>query len=52
MDDNERWEWVLNDEGLYRQWKASHKGMRAFIKENRAGLTAFINKAIGKEPEV
>lgn len=44
MNDKEREQWVLNDEGLYLMQRASKKPMRVFIKENRA----FIDEVIGK----
>lgn len=46
MNDREREQWVMTDEGLYNWWKSSRLSMREFIRENRAELTAAINKAL------
>ena len=51
MDDEERRQWVLNDEGLYNWYRSSRMSLKAFIKENRKELTDIINKALGNEPE-
>lgn len=42
MNDNEREQWIMNDEGLYRAWKASRLSMRNFIRK----LRDDIDKAI------
>lgn len=41
-------QWVDNDEGLYNRWKSSRQSKRAFVRENRAELTAAINRALGR----
>ena len=47
MNDAEREEWVMNDEGLYdllNEWRRKNKGgVRGFIRANRS----FIDVAIG-----
>ena len=48
MNDKEREMWVNNDEGLYNWFRESRLSMREFIRSNRAELTAYINKAMGK----
>lgn len=35
MNDNEREDWVRNDEGLYRMYQRSNLSMRHFVKKNR-----------------
>ncbi len=35
MNDNDREDWVSNDEGLYDLWKASGLRMRRWVRENR-----------------
>ena len=43
INDEDRRQWVLNDEGLYLWWQRSGKELRAFIKANRAQLDEVIN---------
>jgi len=50
LNNEERRLWVLNDEGLYRWWMRSRKGMRAFIKENREEIDAGIRRVLDREP--
>jgi hypothetical protein len=43
INDEERRQWIENDEGLYL-WKRSSKlSMREFIRENREAIDAVIN---------
>jgi hypothetical protein len=42
MDDEERREWVRNDEGLYRSWKRSRMGLYRFVKENRDVIDSIL----------
>jgi hypothetical protein len=42
MNDRERELWVLNDERLYNEWRASKMGMQRFIRRYRAELDAYI----------
>jgi hypothetical protein len=42
-------QWVDNDEGLYRMWKASRQTKRQFVRENRDTLSEMINKVISGE---
>lgn len=46
MNDEERRQWVLNDEGLYNWWKSSHMGLYAFINKNREEITNCIERAL------
>jgi hypothetical protein len=50
MNDDDRAQWIDNDEGLYLWWKSSRQSKRAFIRENRAELTKLINKMLNREP--
>ena len=34
-NDEDRRQWVLNDEGLYCEWRRSRQSMRQWIRENR-----------------
>ena len=36
MNDDDRWAWVQNDEGLYDLWRTSRLGKRAWLRANRA----------------
>jgi hypothetical protein len=35
MNNDDRSQWVDNDEGLYDMWKKSRKSKKEFIKENK-----------------
>lgn len=48
MSDNDRCEWVNNDESLYLWWKAERIGLYRFVRENRKIITEFILNAISK----
>ena len=51
MNDNERSQWIDNDEGLYRVWLSSGMSKRAFIKARRRWLDARIGTVTsGKQP--
>lgn len=54
IDNNEREQWIKNDEGLWRwyQQESRHQkgGMRAFIKRNRAEIDAAIRDVRDREP--
>lgn len=51
LNDDERDQWIDNDEGLYRWWKSSRQSKRAFIRENRAELDRLILAVLdGKKP--
>jgi len=49
-NDEERRQWVLNDEGLYNWHRASRQSMREFIRENREELDAAIDRALATPP--
>ena len=42
INDNDREQWVDNDEGLHAWWRRSGKAKRAFVRENRATIDAVI----------
>jgi len=48
MNNDEREQWVNNDEGLYR-WRNREGGtMRDFLKRNRLTIDQHIEKATGR----
>jgi hypothetical protein len=50
-NDEEREQWIANDEGLYDWQRKSGLSMRAFIRANRAEIDAAIdNVTSGKKP--
>ncbi len=51
MNDNDRTEWVDNDEGLYNWWRMSGLPKRKFVRTNREELDRCINKVLnGDKP--
>jgi len=44
LNDEDRRQWIANDEGLYRWQRSSRLNMRAFIRANRAELDEVIRK--------
>jgi hypothetical protein len=51
MNDTERRQWILNDEGLYNLWKSSGLVLYEFIRQNRKTLDEAINNVTsGKKP--
>ena len=46
MNNTERELWVLNDEGLYLDFKRSRLSMRNFLKENRELIDQYIKKVL------
>ncbi len=50
LNDNDREQWVNNDEGLYSWWKSTRQPIRTFVRENRAELTEAINKVLNAPP--
>lgn len=51
LNDEERRQWVDNDEGLYNWWKSSKIGLYRFVRENRAEIDAVINSSLNRKPE-
>lgn len=50
VNDDDREQWVDNDEGLYTWWRSSRMGKRAFIRANRDDIDAVIRAALTREP--
>ncbi len=51
INDEERRQWIDNDERLYTMWKVSKMKKRDFIKENREMIDRVIRNVIeGKKP--
>jgi hypothetical protein len=50
LNDEDRRQWVQNDEGLYRWWQGSGIGLYRFVRENRDELTTVILAALNREP--
>lgn len=50
MNDQEREQWINNDEGLYLEWRRSRKGITTFIRENRQEIDLVIDSILNKEP--
>lgn len=51
LNDDERRQWVLNDEGLYLWWQRSRQPIKAFIWAHRAELDSAIKPVIeGDKP--
>jgi hypothetical protein len=46
MNDGDREDRVDNDEGLYLWWRSSRMSKRAFVRANRAELTAAIEAVL------
>lgn len=51
INNNDREQWVNNDEGLYNWWKSERIPMRKFITNHRTELDLIIRKACGQEVE-
>ncbi len=51
LNDEDRREWVQNDESLYIWWKRSGLGLYRFVRENRAELTRLIQAALDYPPQ-
>ena len=51
LNDNDRSQWIDNDEGLYNWWRSSRRPKRAFIRENRSELDrCILNVRDGRKP--
>lgn len=47
MNNQERAQWIHNDEGLYSWWKSTRGSKAAFIRENREAIDQAINAVTG-----
>lgn len=52
MNDEERRQWVLNDEGLYNWYISSRMGLYKFIRENRDEIDRIINQVLNPKPRM
>lgn len=50
MNNGEREQWIMNDEGLYNWWKSSRVSLHLFIRENREELDRVIAAALHRGP--
>lgn len=51
MCNNERQNWINNDEGLYNWYKSSRLSMTEFIKQNREQIDECINNVLGHKKQ-
>ena len=51
MNDRERENWVLNDEGMYQWWKRTGQSMRKFLRLNRKEIDQAIERATNRPPK-
>jgi len=49
MNDQDREQWLDNDEGLYDWWRSTGQPKRQFIRENREAITEAIRKVTSNE---
>lgn len=47
LNNDDRQQWINNDEGLYNWQRSSRQSMTAFIRENKTELDRIICKALG-----
>ena len=50
-NDDDRAQWIDNDEGLYSWWKSSRQSRRVFIRENRDEIDKAIDGALDRPPK-
>ena len=51
LNDKDREQWIMNDEGLYNWFRSSRLSMRNFIRQNRKELDECIKSVLtGKKP--
>lgn len=50
INDNDRRQWIANDEYLYSWQRSSRLPVRMFIREFRAELDAYIKRQLNREP--
>ena len=49
LNDKDREQWIMNDEGLYNWFRSSRLSMRNFIRQNREKLDECINRVTSGE---
>jgi hypothetical protein len=47
-NNDERRQWIDNDEGLYRWQRSSGQSMRAFIRQNRTEIDSHIDGELNR----
>ena len=50
LNDENRREWVMNDEGLYNWYRSSRLPIQEFVRENRDELTEIILRVVNRPP--
>jgi len=52
MNDDERENWVNNNEPLYNSWRSTRPrlSIREFVKQNRATIDSAITRELGRPP--
>jgi hypothetical protein len=50
LNDNDRREWISNDEGLYNWQRSSRQSMAAFIKTNKAEIDRAVCAQLMRGP--
>jgi hypothetical protein len=51
MNNVDRTQWIMNDEGLYNQYRFSRLSMRKFITQNKEMIDEVINNVLNhKKP--
>lgn len=50
LNDDDRRQWIANDEYLYNWQRTSRLPMRMFLREYRKELDAYINEQLNKKP--
>ena len=46
MNNQDRKDWINNDEGLYDWWRSSQMSMTAFIAEHKTEIDEVINNVL------
>jgi hypothetical protein len=49
MNESERTQWVLNDEGLYDWWQEEGGSVQSFVRRNRVELDLLITRTLDGE---
>jgi hypothetical protein len=51
LNDDDRRDWLDNDEGLYDWWRYSRLSKREFIKFHREEIDSHVNAVLERKPE-
>ena len=49
-NDEDREEWVMNVEPMYRAWRSSRQPIRTYIREHREEIDAEIDRILDMPP--